>query len=106
MLRLSGFAIKRRLRGVDERRSHNIRRHRTAIELPNLYHQSLPAAARDAHDDQRQAALWLVNTMMEQGGRCVRQILLTGETEDDRRHCRRVHREYGNWGTIAFSIAP
>lgn len=64
--------------------------------------------ARDALGDQWEAALWLVNTMIEQGRTLEPgQILLTGAlgkmipaTPGD------CSAEYGSWGTIAFHIVP
>ncbi len=64
--------------------------------------------ARDALGDQWEAALWLVNTMMEQGWTLESgQILLTGAlgkmvpaTPGD------CSAEYGNWGTIVFHLVP
>ena len=65
-------------------------------------------SARDALGDQWQAALWLVNTMIEHGWTLrPGQILLTGILG---RMIPAAPGEctanYGNWGTIAFSIEP
>ncbi|HEY5807914.1 MAG TPA: fumarylacetoacetate hydrolase family protein [Povalibacter sp.] len=65
-------------------------------------------SARDALGDQWQAALWLVNTMIEHGWTLrAGQILLTGTLG---RMIPATPGEctanYGNWGTIAFSIEP
>lgn len=62
--------------------------------------------ARDALGDQWQAALWLVNTMIDQGWTIdAGQILLTGAlgrmVPATTGECSA---DYGSWGTIAFRI--
>lgn len=64
--------------------------------------------ARDALGDQWQAALWLVNTMIEQGWQVESgQILLTGALGRMVPAApARCSADYGTWGTIAFHIVP
>jgi 2-keto-4-pentenoate hydratase len=64
--------------------------------------------AREALGDQWQAALWLVNTMVDQGWHIEPgQILMTGALgrmiPARPGHCRA---EYGDWGHIEVDIAP
>jgi 2-keto-4-pentenoate hydratase len=64
--------------------------------------------ARDALGDQWQAALWLVNTMIDQGWTIESgQILLTGALgRMIPATPARCSADYGTWGTIAFHIVP
>jgi 2-keto-4-pentenoate hydratase len=62
--------------------------------------------ARDALGDQWQAALWLVNTMIEQGWKIERgQVLLTGALgralPAQSGHCVA---NYGEWGELEFNV--
>jgi 2-keto-4-pentenoate hydratase len=62
--------------------------------------------ARDALGDQWQAALWLVNTMIEQGWKIERgQVLLTGALgralPAQPGHCVA---SYGEWGELEFNV--
>lgn len=64
--------------------------------------------ARDAMGDQWQAALWLVNTVIEQGWAIqAGQVLMTGAlgrmVPAQPAQCVAT---YGEWGTIGFNISP
>lgn len=63
-------------------------------------------AARDAMGDQWQAALWLVNTMIEQGWDLrPGQILLTGALgKMIRARPGRCIADFGDWGRIEFAL--